>query len=61
VVMNSTSIHENAGSIPGLIPRQGLETASLWLRCRPAAAALIPPLALELSYAEGVALKNDKT
>ena len=29
-----------------------------WLWCRPAAAAPIPPLAWELSYAAGVALKK---
>ena len=34
--------------------------ASLWLWCRLAAAALIRPLALELPYAAGVALKKKK-
>ena len=32
----------------------------LWLWCRPAAAALIRPLAWELPYATGVALKRKK-
>ena len=32
----------------------------LWLRCRPAATAPIPPLAWELSYAVGAALKKKK-
>ena len=37
--------------------RYGLDLALLWLWCRPAAAALICPLAWELPYAVGVALK----
>ena len=32
----------------------------LWLWCRPAAVALIQPLAWELPYAMGVALKSKK-
>ena len=32
----------------------------LWLWCRPAATALIRPLAWEISYAAGVALKRQK-
>ena len=36
------------------------DLASLWLRCRPAAVALIRPLAWELPYAAGVALKRQK-
>ena len=32
----------------------------LWLQCTPAAAALIPPLAWELPYAAGIALKRKK-
>jgi len=32
----------------------------LWLWCRPAAAALIRPIAWELPYAAGVALKRKK-
>ena len=32
----------------------------LWLWCRPAAAAVIPPLAWELPYATSAALKRQK-
>ena len=55
---NLTSIHEDAGSIPGLLSglwigvamscgvgrRCGSDPVLLWLRCRPAAVALIRPL-----------------
>ena len=40
--------------------RCGLDPAWLWLCCRPAAAALIQPLAWELPCATGVALKRPK-
>ena len=40
--------------------RCGLDLALLWLWCRPAAEALIQPLAWELPYAAGVALKKKK-
>ena len=33
----------------------------LWLRCRPAAVALIQPTAWKLPYAAGAALKNKQT
>ena len=38
--------------------RSGSDPVLLWLWCRPAVAALIRPLAWELSYASGVALKR---
>ena len=66
-VKNLTSIREDVGSNPGLAQwvavscgvghRGGLDLALTWLRCRLAAAALIQPLAWELPYATGVALK----
>ena len=45
----------------GIGHRQGLDPALLRLWCRPAATALIPPLARELPYAAGaMAIKKDK-
>ena len=40
--------------------RWGLDLAWLWLWHRPAAIALIQPLALELSFAAGIALERPK-
>ena len=59
---NPTRKHEVAGSIPGLAQwvkcrRRGLDPVLLWLWCRPAATALIGPLAWEPPYASGVGLK----
>ena len=58
-VMNPTSIPEDLGSILGLT-HWVKDLVLLWLWVRPAAAALIQPLALELLYAMGVALKRQK-
>ena len=44
----------------GLGRRQGFDLALLWLRCRPAAIALIVPLAWEPPYAADAALKKKK-
>ena len=41
--------------------RRGSDAALLWLWCRPAATASIRPLAWELPYAAGAALKGLKT
>ena len=72
---NPTRIHEDVGSIPGLTQwvqgsgiaascgvdrRCGSDLVLLWLWCGLAAAALIRPLAWELPYAAGVALKRRK-
>ena len=61
---NLTRIHKEAGSIPGLAQSVGHRHDSnlelLGLQCRPAAIALIQPLAWEPSYATGVALKSKK-
>ena len=44
----------------GIVSRHGSDLALLWLWCRPAAATSIRPLAWELPYAMGVALKRQK-
>ena len=74
--MYLTNIHEDAGSIPGpcsvgrgfsiavscsMGHRRGSDPLLLWQWCRPAAAALIRPLAWELPYATGAALKSKQT
>ena len=44
----------------GVVHRYGSDLALLWLWCRPAATALIRPVAWEPPYATGVALKRQK-
>ena len=72
-VKNPSSIHEDAGSIPGLAQRVkgcgvalsysvgcrlGSELTLLWLCCRLAAATPVRLLAWELPYATDTALKT---
>ena len=70
-VKNPTSIHEDTCLIPALpqwfkdlvllqAVAQVSDLALLWLGCRPAAAALIQPLAWELPHATSADLKKKK-
>ena len=73
MVVNPTSIHEDSSLIPGLTRwvkdlalavscgvghRPGSDLELLWMWYRPAAAAVIQPLAWQLLYASGAALKR---
>ena len=57
---NPTSIYEDTVSIPELVPWVK-DLALLWPWCRMAATAQIGPLAWELPYVMGAALKDKKT
>ena len=73
-VKNQSSIYEDAGLIPASLSglrmwhcrklrhshRHSSDLILLWLWCRPTAAAPIQPLAWELPYAIGAALKRKK-
>ena len=57
--MNLTNTHEDSGLIPD--PQWVKDPVLLWLWCRPAVTAPNLPLAWELPYATGAAIKNKQT
>ena len=70
-VKNPTTIHEDAGLIPGFTHQvndlallqaaaEFTDAAQIWLWCRLTAATPIRPPAWELPYAMGVVLKRQK-
>jgi len=65
-LMNPTRNHEVAGLIPGIAVscsvgrKHSSDPALLWLWCRPAATALISPLAWEPPYATGSSPRKGK-
>ena len=60
LVSTRMQVQSLASLSSGVGRRRGSDLALLWLGCRLIDAAPIRPLALELPYAKGAALKEDK-